>query len=93
MRNNRRKVKQLGMFVDITNIILGISIIIIDVAIIITGGNVRILFPLIFAAETVINLLAGIKQQKSNKLREAIALYIVAAVFLAVTVISIMIVS
>lgn len=93
MRNNRRKVKQLGYFVDICNVAMSIAIIVMGIILAVTGGEKRVLFPIVFGLEGLINILAGIKQYKSNNLKTAIFMWIAAIIMLGITVFAAMVVA
>jgi len=92
VRTNRKRIRQLGTFIDVTNIILGLGIIGLAVTIIITGGSLRILFPIVFIAEALINYLLGIKQIKSNQTGKGVLLIVMGLVMTVVAIIAYLIV-
>ncbi len=92
MRKSRRSVRQLGQSIDIINIILGVTIVVLAIVVVVTGGEPKVLFPIIFGTEAIINLLAGIKQVVSDELSKAIVLFAATLFMAAVTVASVIII-
>lgn len=92
MRRSRRSVRQLGQSIDIINIILGVAMVVLAVVLIVTSGENKILFPVIFGIEALINLLGGIKQAASSEVVRAILLFIAFAIMVVVTIFTTMVI-
>ncbi len=91
-RRNARFARKLGKFIDAVNIVLGIAVVVMGILILVSGGENRILFPVLFLSECFINIFLSVKVINQGETGRFIALVIASGIMLLISIFAFIIV-